>query len=113
MREIKFRAWSQEYKEYYQIWLESLSGGLIGPRDEHYSDLIIEQFTGRKDRNSREIYEEDILFCLSENYKGSVWFENGSFITNAVGLGKTSLFDVDIDDVEVIGNIHENPDLIK
>ena len=74
-------------------------------------DLKIMQYTGLKDKNNKEIYEGDILFeSFGERYY-KVVFENGSF------RAEIEEYSLDLMDVahccEIIGNIYENPELIK
>jgi hypothetical protein len=77
-----------------------------------HKDLILEQFTGLLDRFSKEIYEGDILKEGESNwlcrwYCQSFWVER----INAQGaMNHWSTFAVH---AEVIGNIHENKELLK
>ena len=71
MREIKFRLWSNGLKVMYTpdneiggLWsIPMAPNGVIKPT---YKDDILMQFTGRKDKNGKEIYEGDIVKQRSE-----------------------------------------------
>lgn len=81
--------------------------------------IAIQQFTGLLDKNGREIYEGDII-KINSNYEteepieslGKVFFKDGYFMTDfhdasiRIALKGNWL-------VEVIGNIFENPELVK
>jgi uncharacterized phage protein (TIGR01671 family) len=82
------------------------------------NDLEINQFTGLKDKNGVEIYEEDIvspIFINSSITAGTVIFDDGSFLVKQIGAeGYTDLLSDSIrSDIEVIGNIYENPELME
>ena len=64
----------------------------------------IGQFTGLHDKNGKEIYEGDIIKGETRNF--TVKFEEGMFTTD---VGKYILNG----DYEIIGNVFENPDLVK
>lgn len=127
MREIKFRAWDKEKKA---IWtpIRSINfaygylelSKLAEPEsDKDFDEIELMQFTGLKDKNGREIYEGDIISFtdLSVPFKrASVYFENGCFYADDKHpQGNIALwYLVDNNrDVEVIGNIYENPELLK
>lgn len=125
MRELKFRAWGKNIKEYlsqdgvepYAYTLKDISDGLIYDID----GFIIEQCTGIKDKNGKEIYDGDVIrekwydsvVHMGRDRIGEIeyfcdgfvcWFRGSAF----VGLG---MFPTK--NIEVIGNIHENPELLK
>lgn len=83
-------------------------------------DVEIELWTGLRDRNGKKIYENDIItLChFAQKWIGVVRFgRNGFVITskdeNAEQGGELSYFEKYFYDFEVIGNIHENPELLK
>ena len=106
MRELKFRAWHPIAK----TMLTEGSLSFDGVMTTHWSvdrDWIIEQYTGMKDKDGKEIYEGDIL-----EYDGTitpiVWVENGWWL---IDDGKETLPSVEWR--KVVGNIHENPELLE
>jgi uncharacterized phage protein (TIGR01671 family) len=131
MRDIKFRTWDTENKEFSE-WTNrdpffSTSHGQIffweKTREEDGSyggDIILEdlkdrfvlqQFTGLKDKNNKEIYEGDIVEVdLESGDKGitQVRYENAEF--NVFPWG--NLYWVTLGGITVIGNIFENPELL-
>jgi len=139
MREIKFRAWDKERKEiipdledHYIIEIEGYSTLIFGEPltsklkiNEYIKPerIILMQFTGLKDKNGKEIYEGDIIQIpdyyygdfFEKSHKNIVVFIDGGFDCY---IKKEDMFD-DLADIamneliEVIGNIYENPELIK
>lgn len=113
MREIKFRAWNKSRKAWEIGVVIGLDGRVVGWSNGG-ADIELQQYTGRKDRNGREIYEGDILKgygALRECYwdDGSDGCRGGwEFIEHRSAGG--SVRDADL---EVIGNIYENSELLK
>nr|DAV27943.1 MAG TPA: YopX protein [Caudoviricetes sp.] len=124
MREIKFRAWDRFKQRWsnYKInddtvyFMDKNTGVWYGSYNKRYKDFNLMQYTGLKDMRGKEIYEGDVLFeSFGERYY-KVVFENGSFRAEFEGDFEEYSFDL-IDVVaqgcEVVGNIYENPELIK
>ena len=139
MRELKFRAWHKEQKKMYpaeelgrdQMTLMPDGRGFanISGESTHLSaiddgrKMIPLQYTGLKDKNGKEIYEGDIV-----NIPAQWWHNNWSprsdkrespiyneEVREPIGNNLFSSGDwtVEADDCEVIGNIYENPELLK
>ena len=120
MREIKFRIWNNEKMSSWEDLLKHSRNfthfdNLIG----HFNNpdvAILMQYTGLKDKNGKEIYEGDILESERENACQwvVVWF-NGWYLDRYVNgkrdetVGKYGFRT----DLKIIGNIYENPELIK
>jgi len=149
-REIKFRAWNEENNRW-ATESDFKREGLFLNYDirgngefEIQSDcpmrghgrFIINQFTGLKDRNGREIYEGDIgkrwinekdrfklgfKFC---DYWLIEWLQKtAGFTTTCIGESrddkytkkepKQNSFSTRFNEIEIIGNIFENPELLE
>jgi uncharacterized phage protein (TIGR01671 family) len=74
----------------------------------------IMQYTGLKDKNDKEIYEGDIVEWKGERFKVS-YKQDKHYIGYIATKDDTKLSYIHIwyDNIEIIGNIYENPDLLK
>lgn len=120
---FKFRVWLKDTNKMYNV--HSLHIGtnkaIISSRHGNVSiyinkNCILMQSTGLKDKSGRLIYEGDIvkIFHVSGTMQGRYFFDvvkwndlRCRFETENYGI-------IDDDDIyEVIGNIYENPELLK
>ncbi len=129
-RPIKFRAWDREKK----VMIDNAMGiANIGLGDgsmyvdegvQSGSELDWMQFTGLLDKNGKEIYEGDVVSCI-KFVAGKEKPSKGHVLHNELGRAFRSEFYIEelvsrkvlegmlASDMGVIGNIYENPDLIK
>ena len=136
-REIKFRVWDIENKKMLDLEELNYEYGEPAIRTTMYSDyfgtddMILMQYTGLKDKNGVEIYEGDIVKAhftkghWTYNDKSYYGYKNGRveycvdcfilYIENyKEKIYPLSAFgDRQIKDLEVIGNIYDNPELIE
>lgn len=128
----RYRAWNKATKEMHevddivsidiekkQIYVKTLFFNQLN----HYvfDAVVLMQSTGFRDKNGKEIFEGDILKVTNL----SSWLEVVSFNNNkAMFVSKKikreieesplyDLFNTDIFEVEIIGNIYENPELAE
>ncbi|WP_041517693.1 YopX family protein [Bacillus subtilis] len=134
MREIKFRAWDKKHNHFFDVkefgndgsncWASSKRGG-----DRHWDPIFV-QYTGWKDKNGRDIYEGDIVRNHRNNSNellevlwqeevaqrasdGIYWTkEVPGFRFKRIKRGLTTVFVAHLD-LEVIGNIYEDPELLE
>ncbi|ASL38888.1 YopX family protein [Lactiplantibacillus plantarum] len=126
---IKFRAWDKETNKYfeptYQAYMGrleeltiALSGRLQkrtcrGMVDESMfpGRYVVEQFTGLTDVNGKDIYEGDIL--ENRKYRSIVKFASGKFLADLIETIQTFELIGETHGSKVIGNVHENPELLE
>jgi len=143
MREIKFRAWDERNRKMSStITFRDLvnyyaHGEVNWPKHPTimpvWIDIIWMQYTGLKDKANREIFEGDIIKLYHPNYyeyfKGTVSYDNkqAAFFCSGEAVNRITYSDnrpdvvvihtyaylFEHDEIEIIGNIYENPELIK
>lgn len=135
MRTIKFRGKSEDNSEWFYGFLQKY-------QEKHASRLCVcavsvrtwkdallysvkpdtvGQFTGLFDKNGKEIFEGDILCWDVNNLLYVVTFESGMFYASIKecnegmigGFSLHQLTEYDYGKCEIVGNIHDNPELLK
>ena len=115
MREIKFRQYDGEYMHQWGFEFDPKfnSTGFRHPFSPAMERYPVMQYTGLNDKNGVEIYESDVYTQGDKNIKYVVIFNDCQFIGQQVGNKSLAGLYYFQDDIEVIGNIHENPELIN
>jgi uncharacterized phage protein (TIGR01671 family) len=131
-REIKFRAWTGAIMEYnvmvgflgafYAQGMDDKDAACISPYNTKYpGEVPVMQYTGLKDKNGKDIYEGDVVSREETkcNEPSTAFYEvvfgEGRYALKTI---KSTIFIGGaichvLDEIEVIGNIHENPELLK
>lgn len=128
MRYIYFRAWDKKSKKMVSVWkigwktwdrlqVDEVPINFVEVEDDGTYELMeheveLMQFTGEIARDKKEVYQGDIIEYRFEDggaysppYKGEVKFSQGRFEC-PYGIGEVEI-------MRVLGNIYENPELIK
>lgn len=116
MREIKFRAWFEKFKEMYTVKMIDLQKEIAYFDKYNYRsfyDIDLMEYTGLKDKNRKEIYEGDIITLHNSKYKVIFNTEGARFVL------RNDEFELEISftnnnnkRMEIVGNIYENPELL-
>jgi len=118
-RIIKFRAWDRDYKIMEKVHCLTFDFPENGQTESKnlnsywykQNNIILMQYTGLKDKNGVEVYEGDIVrYAIIEESWKVIWKKYGWCFKLSDGdeynIPVTNL-------VKVIGNIYENPELLK
>ena len=129
MKEIKYR---QRIAGAFHFW-GIIGNDFVSPMaigEENFQNTIHDEYTGLKDKNGKEIYEEDIISLNggADPFNCEVMFEYGCFcakvfwidptIKNTLNLPKgypelKHYIEMPFCTAEIIGNRHENPELLE
>ncbi|OCB81755.1 hypothetical protein A8O18_00025 [Lentilactobacillus parabuchneri] len=126
----KFRAWHMPFgpKGPMQEMVHGKASRILAlaemSPDEYIDEYIVEQFTGLKDRNGQDVYEGDILAWHSNIYRkhdwvGLVLYRGAGFAVQESDKSYSSpewldcACRKDANIIEVIGNVHTNPELLE
>ncbi|WP_336161685.1 YopX family protein [Fusobacterium polymorphum] len=143
MREIKFRAWDKLNKEMFNVEIINFQERRVYKDTVSYrkfEDIELIQYTELKDKNNKEIYEGDVVKLVHtgieisadrledlKRFVGIIKYENGIFkiVKTEKSLIESKYFEMEqkkvseifiyskLYDLEVVGNIYENPELLK
>ena len=119
----RYRAWDKEFKEMVQVdalvFDEQIikatykNGNIV---KEDLKNYVLRQSTGLTDKNGKEIFEGDILKVNDWLEVVSFSEEKAMFVSKEISFSETPLYDLfntDIFEVEIIGNIYENSELAE
>lgn len=115
MRSIKFRAWAKRNEFFIDNIQDSYDG--IGPDDPFdcfggaldNDDYVVEQYTGLKDKNGKEIYEGDVIRG-DTGWIGKIIWSRFGFRVVILDNNQPDSFSLDYasPNIQILGNVHEN-----
>lgn len=122
MREILYRGKFGNDWKYGYLSVEPKGLVIKEPYEHNQSNIwhidpeTVGQYTGLTDKNGTKIFEGDILNITNSNC--AIWYvdyKNTAFCCNQVNANYICVLDEFMEylDVEVIGNIHDNPELLE
>ena len=125
MRENEFRAWDKlnkkmiSHNELFRVDCSNEYPFLALLKNFYQEDLDVEimQYTGLKDIDGKEIYEGDIVKCRTYialmGCLGNLGVEIIKFDEELLRFGTHFNALSELKEIEVVGNIYENPELLK
>lgn len=126
MRDIKFRCYVKFLGEIHNVNELRCNGNVMTDGYDYCldkDDIVLMQYTGIDDKNGTPIFEGDIVegiclgFCDDDEFKDVVEWGNGSFCFRKEKWKDGtydwySLENYDSEDLVIVGNIYENPDML-
>ena len=112
---FKFRVWDKEFKQYWtDEEIKENAAWLLFPDNDNIENIEIEQCTGIKDKNGKPVFEGDILSDYDE-FKFLVRWNALELKYVFIPISKNNSEDLDIylNECELVGNIHENEELLR
>ncbi|HEL1580462.1 TPA: hypothetical protein TZE12_000568 [Streptococcus suis] len=118
---LKFRAWDTFHNKWVKHFYITENGliynmeqphrDLIGAVPIEQSGLVVMQSTGVFDKNGQEIFEGDVVNIFGEKLS-KIYYSDGAFCVDIL-IGGTPLHAFLSEQLEIIGNIYENPELME
>lgn len=114
----KFRAWDRLTGKIFPVGIIDYSiqsvyieepNGLYGERD--FDEVNLMQSTGMVDKDGKEVFEGDVALIYGEKIS-KVFYSQGSFCVDILN-GGTPLHGFSPKQLEVVGNVWENPELVE
>ena len=107
----KYRAWNSETKEIevFKTYEEISELFLALSADDGFYSIM--QSTGLKDKNGNEIFEGDIVKC--SGLLGTIESFKAMWICSFVKYNNYQKVGFFAQEIEVVGNIYENPELLE
>ena len=112
---FKFRVWDKEFKQYWtDEAIKENAAWLLFPDNDNIENIEIEQCIGIKDKNGKPVFEGDILSDY-DGFKFLVRWNALELRYVFIPISKNNSEDLDIypNECELVGNIHENEELLR
>ena len=112
---FKFRVWDKEFNKYWtDEEIKENAAWLLFPDNDNIENIEIEKCTGLNDKNGKPVFEGDILSDY-DGFKFLVRWNAFELRYVFIPISKNNSEDLDIypNECELVGNIHENEELLR
>ena len=120
MRNTKYKAWSKCCQDFLNITgFECVNGEITGIiHDGDYvgydkDDITLLQYIGINDVDDKEIYEGYVVRCWGGEHCQGYWQYDETITIDSINNPFAILSLTESENIEIVGNIYENPELLK
>ena len=112
---LRFRVWDKVFNRYWsKEEIKENAAWLLFPNNNNLNNIEIERCIGIKDKNGKPVFEGDILSDY-DGFKFLVRWNDLELKYVFIPISKNNTEDLDIypNECELVGNIHENEELLR
>lgn len=117
MKDIKIRAWNTSENimlpsACFWSWLRSVNGDKYNIQ-EMEDDLVLMLYTGLNDKNGNDVFESDVVKIDGRGLYRVIYIDDSMKFFFQTLTGDSGEFRAGSENIEVVGDIYQNPELLE